>query len=564
MKLTTKSLWIPAGILVATFLIMGIIFSQLVISYSTETQAKALTRLINSNLHELRIGIALVSSTQGPANAMIGLEGDDDSMAKELMQQVESMGLDAIYLTDLAGKAKFSTGEKFPKHLTEFLKKAPEKPGSIGVSFIDGSLDVYSPVIDVDTAMGYLVFSIKIPEGLYTYAQASVDSSHDAAGDTGAKLTSQYLSNSEMQLEQSANNFLNSFLITVVITLIIALALILGVLGFTSQNIIRPIKQLLTVTENMANGDLTQHFEIKSKDEIGQLQAATQSTINQLHQMINDVNTVTNELSTSSERMASITTKTNDGIQTQRQDTEQVATAINQMTSTIQGVAQHAVDAADAAKNADSEASAGHSVVNQTAGSIDLLVNEIEKASGVIQQLENDSDSIGSVLDVIKGIAEQTNLLALNAAIEAARAGEQGRGFAVVADEVRVLASRTQESAQEIQGMIERLQAGSREAVVVMTESQNSAKNTVDQAAKAGESLQSITTAVTTINDMNTQIASASEEQSVVADEINKNISNIHHVAEMSADGAQQLSQATQELNVLSDKLGSMVGRFKL
>ncbi|MGD8593954.1 MAG: methyl-accepting chemotaxis protein, partial [Gammaproteobacteria bacterium] len=232
--------------------------------------------------------------------------------------------------------------------------------------------------------------------------------------------------------------------------------------------------------------------------------------------------------------------------------------------ATVQEVARNATEAANAASHSDEEAQKGQAVVDRTINAIDALASEVDRAANVIHRLEQDSDQIGTVLDVIKGIAEQTNLLALNAAIEAARAGEQGRGFAVVADEVRTLASRTQQSTAEIQQMIERLQAGAQEAVSVMDDSRSRAADSVSSAQSAGQSLQSITGSVASITDMNTQIAAAADEQSAVAEEVNKNIVNINHAAERAADGAKQTSAASNALAGLAQDLQALVGQFKV
>jgi methyl-accepting chemotaxis protein len=237
---------------------------------------------------------------------------------------------------------------------------------------------------------------------------------------------------------------------------------------------------------------------------------------------------------------------------------------MNEMTTTVQDVARNTAQAAEAAQRAAQEANSGKQVVTQTLATIDNLANEVEKVAAVIQALETDTGNIGMVLDVIKGIAEQTNLLALNAAIEAARAGDQGRGFAVVADEVRTLASRTQKSTQEIHDMIGRLQSSAAQAVQAMQTGRARAQESVQQAAKAGASLGTITSAVSTISDMNTQIASAAEEQSSVAEEMNRNIVAIRDVAEQTARGAHQTSRATDELSRLSSELQALVGQFKI
>jgi methyl-accepting chemotaxis protein len=259
-----------------------------------------------------------------------------------------------------------------------------------------------------------------------------------------------------------------------------------------------------------------------------------------------------------------VTEETRKGADKQQQETDEVAIAVNEMSASGQEVARNANSAADAAHNADVAADNGRQVVGHTIEAIDSLANEVKEAGAVIDRVEQDSESIGGVLDVIRGIAEQTNLLALNAAIEAARAGEQGRGFAVVADEVRTLASRTQQSTAEIQSMIERLQSGTREAVNVMDQSRQMAENTVGQAAKAGTSLEEINAAVTSIKDLNSQIACSAEEQSSVAEEINQKVTRISDITDQTAAGAQQTSSASNELNQLAETLKSLVGQFKV
>ena len=237
---------------------------------------------------------------------------------------------------------------------------------------------------------------------------------------------------------------------------------------------------------------------------------------------------------------------------------------MNEMNATVHDVAQNASSAADAARAADEAANEGRNVVQTTVQAIDRLASEVEQANGVIGKLKQESEQIGSVLDVIRNIADQTNLLALNAAIEAARAGEQGRGFAVVADEVRSLASRTQESTQEIQQMMERLQNGTGEAVRVMHSSQEKTRETVAKAQLAGTSLESIKASVSTIHAMNTQIASAAEEQGVVANEINRSVVNIADISKKTAQGSSNSAEASRTLATLGEEMHGLVKQFKL
>lgn len=245
-------------------------------------------------------------------------------------------------------------------------------------------------------------------------------------------------------------------------------------------------------------------------------------------------------------------------------ETNQVASAINEMAATVQEVSNNASSAAEAAKNADQEAENGKNVVNNAIRSIGALANEIEQAADTLQRLDGDIGNIGEIVNVIRGITEQTNLLALNAAIEAARAGEHGRGFAVVADEVRTLAARTQSSTIEIEEMVERLQMGAKESVSVMENSRNRAQETVESAAEAGAALDKITSMITTIDQMNSQIAEAASQQTSVADEINQSIVNISQVAEQTANGVQESVTSTQALSAVATQLQGTVSKFKI
>ncbi|CAK0766233.1 methyl-accepting chemotaxis protein [Gammaproteobacteria bacterium] len=282
-----------------------------------------------------------------------------------------------------------------------------------------------------------------------------------------------------------------------------------------------------------------------------------------LQEVMDRVHAEAGKLVTEISQLSTVAEQTSHGVQRQRNEIAQAANAMHEVSATVHEVARNTATAADTANRAKAEAASGQQVVSKTIDTIGQLARAVEQVAGVIQRLETDSDNIGSILDVIRGIAEQTNLLALNAAIEAARAGEQGRGFAVVADEVRTLASRTQQSTAEIQSMIQRLQTGAQEAANAMKEGRRQAEASVQQAASAGSSLSAITQAVLAITDMNTQIASAAEEQSAVAEEMNRNIVNIGNVADETATGAHQTASSSVLIVQNIEKMRSLLQQFK-
>lgn len=338
------------------------------------------------------------------------------------------------------------------------------------------------------------------------------------------------------------------------------------VIWLVGHGIARPLKQMVAMLDDIAQGegDLTRRLTSDRADELGSIAKGFNTFLAKLQAMITQVVTSVQSVSDSSEHTADIAIRTNIGVHKQMAEIDQVATAVHEMTATAQDVARNATQAAQAASHADQAAAQGMQIVRDTSNSIGVLAVEIGKAVGVVQTLAKDSENINAILTAIRGIAEQTNLLALNAAIEAARAGEQGRGFAVVADEVRNLAQKTQKATEEIQTMIQQLQQGTRDVVRVMEDSQNRTDESVQHAAKAAEALETITQAVSVINDMNTQIASAAEEQSAVADDINRNVINIGQVANEVAGGADESSAASADLTKLAEQQRRLINQFKV
>ena len=348
------------------------------------------------------------------------------------------------------------------------------------------------------------------------------------------------------------------------IFMLIAIAVVSVVFGIitswvTANAIVGGVRSAITT----ASGDLTQSIEVKSNDEIGELLSAMNGMRQKLLNLFSDISEMTVQLSTAAEELSMVTSQTSSTIDKQRDETEQVATAMNELTATSRDVATNISHTANSATHAAQETDKGTEVVRQVIEQINQLATQLKESALAINEVESQSGAITSMLDVIKGIAEQTNLLALNAAIEAARAGEQGRGFAVVADEVRTLATRTQQSTEEINEIIDKLQSGSHRAVSVMEQSQHQSQSAVEFASRSGDALTSIAEAMDNINQMSAQIASASEEQSAVSEEVNRNIDKIHNMSIELATGATETAKAGQELAEISARLQSQVKQFQ-
>jgi len=384
------------------------------------------------------------------------------------------------------------------------------------------------------------------------------------------RIAVQSLTNSEMEqneklqsemLENTQNTLSKTFVIAVIAIILSVILLLL-----TSKNIKTVFENVIKSLNHIASddADLTKRLDEKGDKEVKKLAEKFNLFVTKIQLLIKQLTEASEQLISSVKPLTEMSVDTKLNVNQQEHKIEQVATAMNEMTATVQEVARNASLASQAASSADAESIEGQKVVSDVVNAINELNHDASNTSITIHELEKETEHIGTVLDVIKSIAEQTNLLALNAAIEAARAGEQGRGFAVVADEVRTLASRTQKSTSEIQEMIERLQVGAKAAVSAIEQSQRKTNEVVSHAESAGKALAEITEAASSIAQQNTQIATAAEQQSAVAEEINQNIVSINALAVQTADGSEHTAASCQDLEKTAHELKQMISMFKV
>jgi methyl-accepting chemotaxis protein len=394
--------------------------------------------------------------------------------------------------------------------------------------------------------------SLKAGEEETTKANKILDKQVDLANQTTIKASEL------VKISVASGNTQTTFIMIASIIIAIVIA------RFTLISITRPLARVNDMLNIVSSGDLSHKLDEKGQDEFAQLSKNCNLLIDSLRTLIESIVNRSSQLAAAAEQTSAVTAESTTAIEEQRSQVEQAASATTEMSSTAQSVLSSANDALGEIKHADDEAERVKVISARNRKTIEQLANEVDSAAQVINQLQQDSASIGGILDVIRGIADQTNLLALNAAIEAARAGEQGRGFAVVADEVRTLASRTQQSTSEIQTMIEALQTGAGKAVTVMDTGKLKASDCVNQSEEADKALETITHAVHEAFDRSSQIATAAEEQSVVANEISENLESIVAIAEQTTAGSQQTAASSSEVARLAEELQQSVQEFKL
>ncbi|WP_354676177.1 methyl-accepting chemotaxis protein [Pseudomonas syringae] len=399
--------------------------------------------------------------------------------------------------------------------------------------------------------------------GVYRDSQAASKAALEKMTTLGMKMLA---TSSDMIDRQNKSRDAESDHAVMMIALATALAFLFSVLAawIITRQITTPLQETLEVVERVAAGDLSRNLNVGRKDELGRLQSTIQRMTLSLRELVGGIRDGVTQIASAAEELSAVTEQTSAGVNSQKVETDQVATAMHEMTATVQEVARNAEEASEAAVAADQQAREGERVVNEAIAQIERLAVAVGNSSQAMGALQQESDKIGSVLDVIKSVAQQTNLLALNAAIEAARAGEAGRGFAVVADEVRSLAQRTQKSTEEIEALIVSLQSGTQQATAVMDSSRELSASSVDLTRRAGGSLENITKTVSAIQSMNQQIAAAAEQQSATAEEINRSIINVRDVSEQTSAASEETAASSVELARLGTHLQTLVSRFTI
>ena len=510
---------------------------------------------VANNLDVLQSGLAddgayTLKDSEGKDGAQFIEQANQVSQVSRLMLQAMN---EARVRLDLSRKGDDSAGQGKIEQASQALNQAEQLKTTV-------KDEGYRTVLNEVT--GHIAsFSDKLAEytGLLEQEKTVYQQLHQRADQVVARVDQAYAAEDRsMQTELKKNSLL--------IIGSSALALLVGLVAawVITRLIVGPLRSVIRVAQQIASGDLSATVEVTRRDEIGQLMQAMQQMGEGLSHIVSGLQAGIEQLATSAQSLSAVTEQTNLEVSSQKEETEQVATAMNQMTATVHDVARNAEEAAQAAQTADGKVESGQQVVRQSMARIEQLADSATSASSSIESLSAEIQNIGTVLSVIKSVAEQTNLLALNAAIEAARAGEQGRGFAVVADEVRALAKRTQQSTEEIERLVSALRTAAQASVQQIQSSGELVKLAVSDALQTESALGSIASAVSLIQQMNQQIAAAAEEQSSVAEEINRSVTSIRASADQSSLAMQGNAASSIELAQLGVELKGMVGHFRL
>ncbi|URQ86968.1 HAMP domain-containing protein [Pseudoalteromonas sp. SCSIO 43088] len=475
--------------------------------------------------------------------------------------------------TDMLTVKTLNTLDIVKNEQVYYLEEVERSLGLIRPAIIESNADLYN---DLNSYVENLVNNVRGNNSLSANKKRLID----AIAQTQAELANAEKSTTEalkqlkelvdqatvlaFDLQQDVSGNVSTATIWTWIAMVIATLIAIAVAAITVSRITKPLSEVNRILDIVASGDMTQRLDDSAKDEFGELSRSCNTLIESLRTLIQGIISRSTQLAAASEETSAITEESSQAIRNQQAQVEQAATATTEMSSTSQTVSSSAQQALSEIKNADKEADRVKGISSQNKATIEQLAREVDDASQVINKLHKDSASIGGILDVIRGIAEQTNLLALNAAIEAARAGEQGRGFAVVADEVRSLASKTQESTQEIQAMIESLQVGAEAAVSAMSKGKQQAESCVEQSDLANTALDSITAAVAQAHNVSEEISTAAHEQQQVSQEISERLESIVAIAEQTAEGANQTNISSSEVAKLAEELRLSVDAFKV
>ncbi|RMV70159.1 Methyl-accepting chemotaxis protein [Pseudomonas caricapapayae] len=431
--------------------------------------------------------------------------------------------------------------EAFKTKLNDVL----QQPGSLEVARLQR--------LGFDTPLGDPL-NVK-PEDWFNLATARIDMMAQVEAELGQNVVG---------LATDARSSAQSSLYVAVATVVLMLIVVLWLASVVIRNIKIAVVDVNRTLMALSTRDLTARTRYIGKDEFGEISRNLDNMAQQISEVISEIGSATAQVATAAEQSSAVALQTSQNVAQQRQGTDQVATAISEMSATVKDVARSTTDAAEMSQRVNNSTVQGKTEIDNTIGLIQGLSVQAEETSRIIEELKGESNSISSVLDVIRGVADQTNLLALNAAIEAARAGEQGRGFAVVADEVRNLAKKTQDSTVSIQKMIANLQSGSERAAASMQETLGKAQEGASNVVRAGELLEEIAEGIATISDRNIQVASAAEEQSLVAEEIHRNVIDINSLVIQVSAGAEQTAVTSRELARLAEQQQGLVGRFKV
>ncbi|MBF0197688.1 MAG: hypothetical protein HQL32_08250 [Planctomycetes bacterium] len=570
MKLSVKAkvLWIPISAIVLSYVLLAMIIMTIIADNSERSRNAQLSELVQAGKKHLHTGLALITANQGPGDAFLGLEGEDDLMAKDLMQQVSSMGLNQVVFTDLDGVPIYPNNINLPDKLTAKLKQSSQSNGDILSMYCNHTLYGFSPIVDVETAKGYLVFGIEIPVSMDSIAEEVLKDDRVTKENLDATLTSEHLGKVYTSIKTDSDKLITTLSYSLLIILVIAVVLIVSILSFSSQKILYPINLLLKAFRKQETGNLTQEAKVDLKclqnDELKELAEGFNKLTDKLRKIILQMHDSSISISSASSDLSSTATQQASSASEQAAIVSETSSTIEELAVTSEMISTNAEAIVTHSKELSKGATDSQTAIGTAFASMSKIRTSSENCQREIYSLSQKTEAITQVIGTINDIANTTKLISVNASIESARAGEEGKAFSIVAIEVRNLALKVSQSTANIKSLLNEIEVGTNSAIVATKENASKVQMGEEAINIVGDHLHNIILLTKDAEDLAHQINEATQQQYTGTEHVVSSIKEVETVAQQSSQAASLSADSTEKMNGLVNEIKDTIIRFKL